>query len=140
MQQKKRCENPRNNRYKYYGAKGISVRYNLEEFIDWWESEEKPHSGRISIDRIDKNKHYEFGNIQLISCSENSKKRIKESGNPNPPKKITIIDAESNDRLMIAIGSFEAQRLTGVDNRSVRAICLGNTARKTSNGYRFSYE
>lgn len=64
-----------------YVKKGIKINITKEEFVNWMLSVEEIHNqivsrGEISsIDRIDEEKGYELGNLQLISLHENLEKR-----------------------------------------------------------------
>ena len=77
---KQRCFNPKDNGYKNYGARGISV---FSDWIDNFESYELyimsldyAMKYGYTVDRIDTNKNYEPGNLRWASCSvQNSNKR-----------------------------------------------------------------
>lgn len=73
---KKRCFNPKNKNYKWYGSKGIKVcdewKNNYQNFKDWALS--NGYTDKLTIDRIDSKKDYEPLNCQWITQSENSKK------------------------------------------------------------------
>lgn len=59
---KGRCENPTDNKYYAYGARGIGFRFkSFEEFYE--HIGPKPGKG-YSLDRIEVNKHYEHGNVR----------------------------------------------------------------------------
>src|ERR1700693_5680113 len=59
---KARCENPANNRYPYYGGRGIRFLFtSFEQFIA--EVGPKP-SRKYSVDRKNTNGHYEPGNVR----------------------------------------------------------------------------
>lgn len=71
-----RCENPSRTGFKYYGGKGVKVcpewRASSAAFIEWGEA-----SGwrpGLTIDRIDPDGHYEPGNCQFITQSENTRR------------------------------------------------------------------
>jgi len=75
---KGRCENPNHIGFKTYGGRGIKVKISRESFVRWYIKEA---NGRVdlTIDRIDNDGHYEFGNIRLITRFENLSKAHKES-------------------------------------------------------------
>lgn len=73
--QRGRCNNPRHKCYKWYGAKGVQVKYSSRDFIAWWLREAKGRRGRLVCDRIRSSGHYEFGNVQLITQSENASRQ-----------------------------------------------------------------
>jgi len=87
---KKRCNNYKDHRYKYYGGKGIKVCDEWEKdfntFYEW--AIKNGYDETKTIDRIDSNKNYTPENCQWITGSENATKmherrrRIKRHGLP----------------------------------------------------------
>lgn len=81
----KRCETPSSNRYKTYGARGISVCAEWHDYATFraWayangyydQPAELRRGEKLSIDRIDPDGNYEPGNCQWITLSENSRRR-----------------------------------------------------------------
>jgi hypothetical protein len=71
-----RCYNPNNDRYQYYGAKGISVCKEWEEsfqnFFDW--ANKNGYVEGLSIDRLDSSQNYEPSNCEWVTVSENSRR------------------------------------------------------------------
>ncbi len=71
---KARCGNPRNKDFKYYGGKGIRVRWpSFASFRDWalangWRE-------GLVIDRLDTSRDYEPENCQWITPLENTARR-----------------------------------------------------------------
>ena len=67
-----RCENPKNNRFYSYGAKGIKVcekwRNDFQSFYDW--AIANGYSDELSIDRIDVNGDYEPSNCKWSTAKE----------------------------------------------------------------------
>lgn len=102
IDQKKRCENKSCKAYKWYGGKGITVEYNLEQFVLWWLS--KPIVENPSVGRINHEKNYTLNNIELVSRSQNSKERILRSGTPKQRKPVSVFKDGNH------IGKFESAK------------------------------
>jgi hypothetical protein len=63
---KMRCTNLNNDDFKQYGGRGIEFRFNsFEEFF----AEAGHRPAGMTIDRKDKNKHYEVGNVRWATAS-----------------------------------------------------------------------
>jgi hypothetical protein len=76
--QKQRCTNPKNKKFKYNGAMGISVCYGPREFIGWWlEQQELLNLKDPTCGRVDHDKNYDFSNIRLEERSDNTRERNK---------------------------------------------------------------
>lgn len=70
---KRRCNNPRNKDFAFYGGRGIQFKF--ESFEDFYsEVGEKP-SPRHSIDRINVNGHYEKGNVRWATSAQQASNR-----------------------------------------------------------------
>lgn len=69
---KARCYNQKNNRYQYYGGKGITVcdewKNSFEEFYIW--AMKNGYTDELTIDRKDINKKYEPDNCRWITNEE----------------------------------------------------------------------
>lgn len=69
---KSRCYNPKDTRYKKYGAKGIGVceewRHSFENFRDW--AEANGFDETLTLDRIDFTKDYSPSNCRWITNLE----------------------------------------------------------------------
>ncbi len=80
---KRRCENPDDPAYKWYGGRGIRVCFkSSDEFIDYVVNELKVDPRGFDIDRIDNNDDYKPGNIRFVTHKENcnNKSNNKEVG------------------------------------------------------------
>lgn len=75
---KARCRFSYHRQFPRYGGRGIELKVIQADFIDWYIRTAKGRMD-LTIDRIDNDGHYEFGNMQLITKSENSKKAHRES-------------------------------------------------------------
>lgn len=79
--QKSRCERPERPDYKQYGAKGIRVLYQKEEFVEWYIKQ--MHGRNIDtkwhVGRKDHSLHYSFDNVELVVARDN----MVESSNRN---------------------------------------------------------
>jgi len=143
MCQKSRCECKKTPYYKNYGGRGIVVKYSSREFVGWWREQMKTFFGKNpTIDRIDNDGNYEFGNIQILSKSENTKKRLRERGNPTASKRVLILDYPTMEPLLIAKSVADAGRWTGVARANVGSILRGSHGKWRSlsgKGYTFSY-
>lgn len=79
--QRDRCSNPKNKLFKYYGAKGVQVKYCVNDFIKWWVAERaKRTNGKFVVGRIDHDGHYEFGNIEMVESGENTREMLRRTG------------------------------------------------------------
>ena len=141
---KQRCSNPNCNKYKNYGARGITYHPDFADFIKWWEHiqpmwekfvEEHPNE-TPSIDRIDSTGNYTPGNIQIISLSENSKRVIQEHGYPTPEKPV-IATCKKNGKEIWFPSASEAERQEYADQGDISNCCRGKG--KSAGGYTWRY-
>ena len=73
---KKRCLNPNNNDFKYYGARGISVCNEWLEFKPFYEwSMKNGYSETLTIDRINNDGNYEPSNCKWVTRKEQAQHR-----------------------------------------------------------------
>lgn len=78
---RQRCSNPNNDAYKWYGARGIQVKFKSDrEFICYvmddlgYNTLEKLREiHNLVTDRIDNGGHYEPGNIRFVTVAKNNK-------------------------------------------------------------------
>ena len=71
--QRHRCDNPNASDYKYYGGKGIKVKYTSEGFFKWFKKKRKniPLNIKVNVDRLHHDKNYSLDNIRLITKVDN---------------------------------------------------------------------
>lgn len=77
---KQRCNNPKNPKYKNYGAKGIKFELTIEEIKKLWFRDKAYLLTKPSIDRLDSKKNYTYENCQFIEHRINSSKRSYDYG------------------------------------------------------------
>ena len=71
-----RCNNPKCNNYKYYGARGIQVCEEWEKFEPFYEwSMDAGYEKGLSIDRIDVNGNYEPANCRWVTREQQDNNR-----------------------------------------------------------------
>ncbi len=70
---RQRCQNPKNQKYEYYGGRGIAVHDSFEDFMTYFNYISKLEHFRepgYSIDRIDNDGDYEPGNLRWATKKE----------------------------------------------------------------------
>ena len=69
---KQRCHNPNSSKYRFYGAKGVSVceewRNDFESFYNW--AMKNGYKDNLTIDRIDPYGNYEPSNCRWATLQE----------------------------------------------------------------------
>ena len=74
-----RCRNKNTERYRSYGARGISVCPEWHEFLPFYEwAMASGYREDLTIDRINVDGNYEPSNCQWLTMSENSKKAAED--------------------------------------------------------------
>ena len=74
---KRRCIDPKNKNYKYYGGKGIKALLTREEIKFLWKRDNAWQLRFPTIDRIDSDGDYSFENCRFIEQFENSSRAHK---------------------------------------------------------------
>lgn len=75
---KRRCNCLKHKDYKYYGGRGIEVKFkSSDEFINYVIGELKIDPRYFVIDRINNDGHYEKGNIRFVTVAENNRNKRK---------------------------------------------------------------
>lgn len=70
-----RCQNPKSNSYKNYGARGIRVCDRWMKFEKFWEDMRDGYSPELTLDRIDGDGNYEPGNVKWSTYKEQHNNR-----------------------------------------------------------------
>lgn len=75
-QMRQRCNNPKDQAFKWYGAKGVKVCSEWEEsfvpFMEW--ALDNGYEDHLTLDRIESSKGYEPSNCQWITRAENTRR------------------------------------------------------------------
>jgi len=119
--QKRRCYCRTSPDYKYYGAKGVRVKYKVREFISWWLAHPKKvlRFERLSVDRKNSKGHYELGNIRLIPLGQN----VAEANRRTKAKPIIVYLAASMTPVLKCRSIQEAMQKTGCSYRKIAGDC-----------------
>lgn len=123
-----RCYNPKNDHYPFYGARGVRRLYSSRDFIGWFLHNLKKFKGhRPSINRINNDGNYEFGNIEIVSLSDNIKERNDRRGNPGRShKKVYSVNLDTGKRRLFS-SKIEAALEYGINPKTVYNHCQGKT-------------
>lgn len=74
MSAEQRCNNKNNHNYKRYGGCGILFKLTKTEVAQLWERDKARLMKWPTIDRINNDGNYEFGNCRFIEMSENARR------------------------------------------------------------------
>ena len=134
--QRSRCNNPKDARYPYYGAKGIKVFYSSREFISWWLEGLKKNNlnGTVVCGRIDHSKGYSFDNIRL----ETQRSNVLECASRGVCNVKVNLVSETGIVLKKFSSVKEAAAYAKVGSNSIVQVCKGRT--KRTKGLIFRYE
>ena len=118
--QRQRCHNPIDPRFKWWGANGIQVEYSAYDFVLWWVGEIKKNPGikRPQCSRVDHDKNYRFGNIALLGCSENSQERMSRIGPPTSGTKICAVQLQTGESHWFR-SCWEAHTITKISKSAI---------------------
>lgn len=109
-----RCHNPKNKRYKDYGARGVLVCERWRESFSNFFEDMGPCPDAYTIERSDNLKGYEPGNCEWATRSSNQRNRSI--------SRIWTVDGVDYET------TAEAKKAIGVSEHTIRAWCLGRTA------------
>lgn len=115
---KQRCFNPKNPRFKDYGARGITMSPEWRDSFEAFLRDVGPRpSPELSIDRVDNNGNYEKGNVEWRT-------RSAQQTNRQPYKRVSkadVINARGD-------AQTEIERLTAVDANQTLLIAAQSDA------------
>lgn len=131
---RQRCEQKTSVGYPFYGAKGIRVEFEKEEFVVWY-CEKLSQWDRplrlASVGRIDHSKNYSMNNIEVQSRADNVREMHSRnphtiysnlrSGTDATKRRVLILDAKTLSPICIAESLTQAAIVVGV---SVQQVCL----------------
>lgn len=127
---KQRCNNPNNDNYAHYGARGIKVDYDnpMDLYVDFID-ELKEHSARHGInnstfDRIDVDGDYTKQNLRIATQNMQSTNTTR--------KRLFIL--EKDGERVISDSAMEFGRKYGVNGRSIGNVIRGQS--HTAGGWR----
>ena len=130
---KKRCNNPKQDGYKYYGGKGIKCDITYDDLELLWVRDKAYEMNTPSIDRINSNKNYTLENCQFLEHIDNSIKRDK--SNMIKP----VLQYDLKDKFIREFSSLTiATNITNINNSSISACARG--IRKTAGGFKWLYK
>lgn len=127
----KRCENPKCQNYKWYGAKGITVcdewRLKPESFCTW--ALANGYKKGLHIDRIDNKGNYEPSNCRFVTAWENTKSgRRKWSNNKTG---FTGVSISKHGTFEVYVTVDKKQKYIGVRKTIEDAVKLRNETLKS---------
>lgn len=78
---KVRCDNPDNETYIWYGAKGIKYQESWVKFENFYEDMKEGYSDELTLDRIDPSKNYSKDNCRWATKTAQARNRGIDSRN-----------------------------------------------------------
>lgn len=134
---RRRCNNPKAPKYKWYGGKGVKVCPEwdkpfggFEAFRDWALS--NGYNDDLTIDRIDSNKDYCPENCRWIAQSENTRRAASK---PHQIEWTYYAYNKDKNELVIFFRTRDFGKYSGVDFRRVSDGC--NNPNKSYHGWKF---
>ena len=132
MNMRARCNNPKNNRYQTYGARGIRVCESWEaDFVNFLSDMGRRPSKDYSLDRIDNNGNYEPGNCRWATRKEQCRNRTTSRFLTCGGKTQTL--AEWGDESGIGTSLLHSRLKRGWSVRKALTEPVRGAARKSTN-------
>ncbi len=138
-----RCKDTKSEKFKYYGARGISVNYSSREYVGWYLENLKTREWHDpTVGRLDHDGNYCFENIEMQERSDNSRERNVRKPSAGIPvfqtRKKIVAYRDNNIPFITFLSVGAAATHFG---RCVPAISnvLAGRAKCLSNGIRFKY-
>lgn len=136
--QRERCSSDKHPSYKYYGGKGVRVKYGSRDFISWFVNEIKNKNPiSPSVGRIDHSKDYEFGNIEMVERGDNTREMLARTGG-NKCGTVTVFVFE--DRVEAYRSLSHAARSIGASPASVMERIKTNAGPKYEGHRKYNCE
>jgi len=134
-----RCSNKNNQRYPWYGARGIEFRF--DSFVDFFDEIGPKPADEYSLDRIDNEGHYETGNVHWATKYEQIHNRRKHEtpwleGNSNNAKEFVVTHPDGHKENVFNMAEF--CRKYGLNKANLHKTIEGKLA-KTHKGFKAEY-
>jgi len=125
---KTRCENIKYKNYKNYGGRGIKFLLTKEEIKTIWFRDKAWLLNKPSIDRVNNDEDYTYGNCRFIEIEEN---RIKDS--------IKGVNQYNLEGVFICNwkSARQIERILGIPNSNISSVCKGK--RISAHGYTWRF-
>ena len=134
-----RCYRKSSPAYKNYGAKGITVNYSIDTFIDWCKCQKWP-KGKYQgcVGRIDHNSHYTIDNIRVETRSESTREVNNRRGIPYGTRKVYAIFWPTKQIANTFNSVLDAAKAFQIEPSRITDYCRGKFV-KTRGGITFRY-
>lgn len=134
---KRRCTNPIDISYKWYGGKGIKIGFTQREFMHWFIKKHKGHKfNKVSISRKDHSKNYTFDNIFLQELSDNCKEMAsRHKKRPHKQTKVLILDKKTGVPIVSCFSVMYASEFSKIPYSTIGNVL--NMRNKSRSKYTF---
>lgn len=120
VEARKRCHSPQNQRFSYYGGRGILVCDRWRESFELFLADMGECPPGLTLERLDNERGYELGNCVWASKKDQSRNRRCNKANPEIVRQIRKMVAAGDSRSLIA-GEY------GMSLANVEAIVMRRT-------------